>query len=105
VKIIARQGEEFSVGKLDQVGGEELAVAVGTGGAGHREGVVEPGHAHQPETVGLPSQLTDGVVAGDVIEGAELQAGDLKHLIIGLQQDFLLYLCLFTSIVFSVLIK
>ena len=56
---------------------EDLAVPVAASWAGHGEGVVEPSNSNQTQAVGFPCELADGVVAGDVIDGAELQGGHL----------------------------
>ncbi len=79
VEVVGGQSQELAVRSLYQVGGEDLAVAVGASRAGHGEGVVVPGDSNQTKAVRFPGQLTNRVVSGDVVDGAELESGHLKR--------------------------
>ena len=79
VKIVSGEQEEVVIVSFaGEVDGEDLAVAVRAVRAGHGEGVVVPGHSHKPCAVRLPGQLSNRVVARNVVDRAKVEVGNLQ---------------------------
>lgn len=79
VKIVSGEQEEVEIVSFaGEVDGEDLAVAVCAVRAGHGEGVVVPGHSHKPCAVRLPGQLSNRVVARNVVDRAKVKVGNLQ---------------------------
>ena len=79
VKIVSGEQEEVVIVSFaGEVDGEDLAVAVRAVRAGHGEGVVVPGHSHKTCAVRLPGQLSNRVVARNVVDRAKVEVGNLQ---------------------------